>query len=74
MNKFILKKERDRDNGFDLSNVTVDFEAEILSDILEEMKLFLKCCGFHIDDILYTTSPDGEPISANNSSTGKELF
>ena len=68
MNKFVLKKEKDNDNHYDVSDITVEFEAELLPVILDEMRLFLKGCGFHLDDILYTVSENGEPISAANCS------
>jgi len=48
MNKFTFTKTKDPENKFDISNVTMEIEAENLRDILEHFEDFLKACGFHI--------------------------
>lgn len=48
MNKFTFTKTKDPENEFDISNVTMEIEAENLRDILEYFQDFLKACGFHM--------------------------
>lgn len=41
-----LKKEKDPNNEFDLTEVTMTIEADDLNDICESFRRFLLACGF----------------------------
>jgi len=44
----IFKKTRDKDNHFDVSEVTMEVDSVSLPDILEEFKGFLVAAGFSL--------------------------
>ena len=52
MNKYIFIKEVDKDNQYDLSKITFETEAEKLTELLEELELFIKAAGFNPKGIL----------------------
>ena len=51
MSKFTFIKEP-LDNKFDRIKVIVESEQIVLSDLLEDIELFLKGCGFSFDGTL----------------------
>ena len=44
----IFRKERDKTNQFDTTNVVVESNAVTLPEILEDFKEFLMACGYQI--------------------------
>jgi hypothetical protein len=58
----IFRKERDKTNQFDTTNVVVESTAITLPDILEDFKEFLMACGYSIkpseDLVIYDTKED----------------
>jgi hypothetical protein len=46
MSKYTFTKHRDLDNRFDTTTVTMEVEAETLSEIIEEFANFLKASGY----------------------------
>lgn len=50
-----FKKERDKTNNFDTTNVIIESTAVSLPDILSDFKEFLMACGYQI-------SPDEEIV------------
>jgi len=45
---FVFKKERDKSNQFDTTNVVIESVAVSLPDILSDFKEFLLACGYQI--------------------------
>lgn len=48
MTRYVFIKEKDKDNPFDNTRVTLEVEAGTLDDILESFKEFLLASGFSI--------------------------
>jgi len=46
MAKYTLTKEPDKTNDFDLTTVSIEFEAEQIEQVFESFEDFLKGCGF----------------------------
>jgi len=46
MAKYVFKKLKDETNHYDVSELTMEVEAENINDIIEEFSNFLKGSGF----------------------------
>lgn len=64
---FRFEKYPDIDNHHDTANVTVDFKAVGLEDVLEYFEMFLKGCGYSFDGKV-TIVNDEEPPKCDDTS------
>ena len=65
--KYILKKLKDPDNQFDVSDVVVRIETETLEDILQGMSEFIRACGFYVDGELDFVEDEKISMAGSNN-------
>lgn len=51
MSKLIFKKEKDVDNRFDITEITMSVEGVTMEEIVEEFGRFLIACGYSSETV-----------------------
>lgn len=46
MTKYVFKKLKEKDNPFDVSEITMEVEVDRIDDLIQEFGNFLKCSGY----------------------------
>ena len=62
MAKYTLIKQPDERNMYDIDTVTMEFETEMLTDLLEHYKRFLLACGYIIEGEIVEETEDEQGL------------